>query len=60
MPIYRATPLTNSLPELAELLNGRRYRALLPTRSLIKTALRQIVREQMADDKEGRAEDYSK
>ena len=32
MLIYRATPLTISIPSPAELLHGRKYRALLPTK----------------------------
>ena len=35
--IYRATPLSNSIPSPAELLNGRKYRALLPTRTLMQS-----------------------
>ena len=35
MLIYRATPLTNRIPSPAELLDGRKYIALLPTRSPI-------------------------
>ncbi|RMX49494.1 hypothetical protein pdam_00023950, partial [Pocillopora damicornis] len=33
MLIYRATPLTISIPSPAELLHRRKYRALLPTKS---------------------------
>ena len=45
--IYRATPLSNSIPSPAELLNGRKYRALLPTRTLMQSPHEQIVCEQM-------------
>ena len=38
MLIYRATSLSNSLPAPAEMLKGRRYRALLLTRSLMQNA----------------------
>ena len=31
--IYRTTPLSSSLPAPSELLNGKRYRALQPTKS---------------------------
>ena len=51
MLVYRATPLTSSIPSPAELLNGRKYRALLPARSLIQSAHGQIVREQMVEVK---------
>jgi len=37
MLVYRARPLTTSIPSPAELLNGRKYRALLPTRSPIQS-----------------------
>ena len=40
MLIYRATLLSSSLPEPAELLNGRRYRTVLLTRSQIQNANR--------------------
>ena len=51
MLVYRTTPLTSSIPSPAELLNGRKYRALLPARSLMQNAYGQIVREQMVEDK---------
>ena len=52
MLIHRATPSSSSLPASAELLNGRKYSALLPTRSLMQNAQRQLVREHMVEDKE--------
>lgn len=52
MLIYRATPRSTSIPSPAELLNGRKYRALLPTRSLMQNAHGQIVREQMVEEKD--------
>ena len=52
MLIYRATPLTASIPSPAELLNGRKYRALLPIRSSIQSPHCQIIREQMVDARE--------
>ena len=58
MLIYRATPLSRRLPAPSELINGRRYRALLPTRSLAQNAHRQIVREQMVADKERSTKHY--
>ena len=45
MLTYRGTPSSSSLLAPAELLDGRRYRALLPTRSLMQNAHRHIVRE---------------
>ena len=60
MLIYRATPLTTSIPSPAELLNGRRYRALLPTRSPIQNPHCQVVREQMVKDKDKMCEHYNK
>ena len=59
MLIYRATPLSNSIPSPAELLNGR-YRALLPTRTLMHSPHEQIVREQMIAGKDKRSELYKK
>ena len=49
MLIYRATctPLSNSIPSPAELLNGRKYRVPLPTRTLMQSSHEQIVQEQM-------------
>ena len=60
MLIYRATPLTSSIPSPAELLNGRKYRALLPVRSLMQNAHDQIVREQMVEDKNKASMQYNK
>ena len=58
MLIYRASPFSCSLPAPSELLNGRRYRTLLPTRSLMQNAHRQIVREQIIKNKERSTEFY--
>ena len=60
MLIYRATPLTTSIPSPAELLNGRKFRALLPTRSSILNPHCQVVREQMVKDKNKMCEHYNK
>ena len=60
MLIYRATPLTSKIPSPAELLNGRRYRALLPERSLRQNAHDQLVREQMVEDKNKASAQYNK
>lgn len=60
MLVYRATPLTTSIPSPAELLNGRKYRALLPTKSPIQNPSYQVVREQMVKDKNKVCEHYNK
>ena len=60
MLVYRATPLTTSIPSPAELLNGRKYRALLPIRSPIQNPHCQLVREQMVKDKDKMCEHYNK
>ena len=58
--IYRATPLTTSIPSPAELLNGRKYRALLPTRSPIQSPHSQVVREEMVKNKAKMCEQHNK
>ena len=60
MLIYRAAPLTTSIPSPAELLNGRKYTALLPIRSPIRNPHCQLVREQMVKDKDKMCEHYNK
>ena len=60
MLIYRATPLTTSIPSPAKLLNGRKYRALLATKSPIQNPHYQVVREQMVKDKNKMCEHYNK
>ena len=60
MLIDRATPLTASILSPAELLNRRKYRALLPTRSPIQNPHCQIVQKQMIEDKYKRSEHYKK
>ena len=60
MLVYRATPLTSSIPSPAKLLNGRKYRALLPARSLVQSAHGQIVREQMVENKNKTSMLYNK
>ena len=60
MLVYRATPLTTSISSPAELLNGRKYRALLPTRIPIQRPHSQVVRGQMVKDKEKMCEHHSK
>ena len=60
MLIYRATHLTTSIPSPAELLSGRKYRALLPTKSPIQNPHYQVVREQMMKDKIKMCKHYKK
>ena len=60
MLVYRATPLTTGIPSPAELLRGRRYRALLPTRTPIRSPHSQVVREQMVKDKEKMCKHHNK
>ena len=60
MLVYRATTLTTSIPSPAELLNGRKYRALAPTTSPIRSPHSQVVREQMLKDKDKMSEHYHK
>ncbi|XP_068704174.1 uncharacterized protein [Montipora foliosa] len=60
MLVYRAAPLTTSIPSPAQLLNGRKYRALLPIRSPIQNPHCQLVREQMVKDKDKMCEHYNK
>ena len=60
MLIYRSTPLSSTIPAPAELLNGRKYRALLPTRSILQNARDQIVHDQMINDKAKQADHYNR
>ena len=60
MLVYRATPLTTSIPSPGELLNGRKYRALIPTRSPIQSPHSQVVPEQTVKDKEKMCKHYNK
>ena len=60
MLIYRATHLTTSIPSPAELLSGRKYRALLPTKSPMQNPHYQVVRKQMVKDKIKMCEHYKK
>ena len=60
MLIYRATPLTTSVPSPAELLNERKYRGLLPTRSASQNPHCQVVREQMVKDMDKMCEHCNK
>ncbi|PFX22684.1 hypothetical protein AWC38_SpisGene12801 [Stylophora pistillata] len=48
------------IPSRSELLNGRKYRALLPTKSPIQNPHYQVVREQMVKDKNKVCEHYNK
>ena len=60
MLIYRTTPLTNSIPAPAELLNGRKYRALLPSKHAMQSVRGQYIYEQMLENKATQAEYYDR
>ena len=47
MLVYRATPQSNKLPSPAEMLNNRKFRALLPMCSVQTAYYRQAVHDQM-------------
>ena len=47
MLVYRATPQSNKLPSPAEMLNNRKFRALLPVSSVQTTHQREAVHDQM-------------
>ena len=54
------TPLTTIIPSPAQLLNGRKYRASLPARSLMQNIHGQIVRERMVEDKNKSSTHYNR
>ena len=45
--VYRATPQSNKLPSPAEMLNNRKFRALLPMHSAQTAHQREAVHDQM-------------
>ena len=47
MLVYRATPQSNKLPSPAEMLNNRKFRALLPICSVQTVHQRDAVHDQM-------------
>ena len=60
MLIYRTTPLTNSLTSPAELVNCRKYRALLPSKHAMQSVRGQYIYEKMLENKENQAEYYDR
>ena len=55
---YRATPLNSKLPSPAELINSRRYKTLLPTRTLLRPKERE--RDELLKLKQNQEEHYNK
>ena len=60
MLAYRATPQSNKLPSPAEMLNNRKYRALLPMCSVQTAYQRQAVHEQMFMQQARKSAHYNK
>ena len=56
---YKTTPLNHRLPLPAELLNSRKYKALLPTH-IIPTRLQETYRQIMDQGKQVQAQLYNK
>ena len=55
---YRSTPINSKLPSPAELMNSRRYRTLLPTRTMLKS--REEEREELMSLKRKQEQHYNK
>ena len=60
MLVYRATPQSNKLPSPAEMLNNRKFRALLPMHSLQTSHQRDAVHEQMLQQQVKQSAHYNK
>ena len=60
MLVYRATPQSNKLPSPAEMLNNRKFRALLPMCCLQTTHQRDAVHEQMLQQQVKQSAHYNK
>ena len=56
---YKTTPLNHRLPSLAELLNSRKYKTLIPT-SIVPTRLQESYRQIMDQGKQVQAQLYNK
>ena len=56
---YKTTPLNHRLPSLAELLNPRKYKTLLPTR-IVPPRLQESYRQIMHQGKQVQAQLYNK
>ena len=55
---YRSTPINSKLPSPAELMNSRRYRTLLPTRTMLKS--REGEREELLNLKQNQEYYYNR
>ena len=55
---YRSTPISSKLPSPAELMNSRRYKTLLPTRTMLKS--REEEREELLSLKRKQEQYYNK
>ena len=55
---YRSTPINSKLPSPAELLNSRRYKTLLPTRTMLKS--RGEEREELVNLKQKQEQYYNR
>ena len=60
MLVYRATPLSNTLPSPAEMLNNRKFRALLPMRSVQTAHQRETGYDQMLMQQVRQSTHYNK
>ena len=60
MLVYRATPQSNKLPPPAEMLNNRKFRALLPMRSVQTAHQREAVHDQMLMQQARQSPHYNK
>ena len=56
---YKTTPLNHRLPPPAELLNSRKYKTLLPTRT-VQTRLQETYRQTMDEGKQVQAQQYNR
>ena len=55
---YRSTPINSKLPSPAELMNSRRYKTLLPTRTMLKS--KEEEREELLSLKQKQEQYYNK
>ena len=60
MLVYRATPQSNKLPSPAEMLNNRKFRALLPMCSMQTAYQREAVHDQMLMQQARQSTHYNK
>ena len=57
--MYRSTPLGNNLPSPAELLNSRKFRSFIPSRTNQLSELQQVSRDEMLKQKERECQQYN-